>query len=219
MAGASFSRSTACTKIVCFSLIKRPAPAGLFFGSFEKIMRAVLIAVLAVAPVACKPSYNPDDHLSAREKYDFTWKIIRYVGRAPENLTMEERFYKAYDSHYEEQMGLHRLDAYFERGGYRYFLISRRAPSLHDKRVATGGKAKIDADGNLVDYEEVFRTWKMLEPNLIKKGMMLFDKMVKGESLERYLTKNSWPEEYIEFPDDIVYFDKAGRKWTTRSRP
>ena len=115
-------------------------------------------------------------------------------------------------------MGLNRLDAYFEKGGYRYFLISRRAPSIHDKRVATGGKLKLDASGNVVEYEEVFRTWKMLEPDLIKKGILLFDKMVKGQSLERYLTKHSWPEEYIEFPDETVYFDKASRKWTTRTQ-
>lgn len=180
-------------------------------------MRTVLLLLLVVGFGGCKRSYTPADHLSAREQYDFTWRVIRYVGRAPENVTMDERFYKAYDSHYEEQMSLHRLDAYFERGGYRYFLISRRAPSLHDKRVATGGKAKFDAEGNLVEYEEVFRTWKMLEPDLIKKGLLLFDKMVKGESLERFLTKNSWPEEYIEFPDELIYFDKAARRWATRS--
>lgn len=164
----------------------------------------------------CTKSYTPADHLSEKEQYDLQWKIIRYLGRAPEGLTFDERFYKAYDSHYEEQMGLHRLDAYFEQDGYRYFLISRRAPSIYDKRVATGGRLKLDAEGKVAEYEEVFRTWKMPEQDLAKKGVLLFDKMVRGESLDQYLTKNSWPEEYIEFPDDVNYFDKASRRWLQR---
>jgi hypothetical protein len=37
--------------------------------------------------------------------------------------------------------------------------------------------------------------------------------MVKGEPLEKYQTKFTTPEEYIEFPDDINYFDKAEKEW------
>lgn len=164
----------------------------------------------------CKKSYTPGDHLSEKEQYNLQWKIIRYLGRAPDGLTFKERFYKAYDAHYEEQMGLHRLDALYEKDGTFYFLISRRAPSIQEKRVTTGGRIKLDRDGNLIEYEEVFRTWKMPEADLAKKGIFLFDKMVKGEPLEPYLTKNSWPEEYIEFPDDVTYFDKASRQWLQR---
>jgi hypothetical protein len=176
------------------------------------------LVVLVVAFTGCKKSYTPGDHLSEKAQYELQWKIIRYLGRAPEGLTFEERFYKAYDSHYEEQMGLHRLDALFKQGDTYFFLISRRAPSIQDKRVSTGGRLKLDGDGKLMEYEEVFRTWKMPEVELAKKGMLLFDKMVKGESLEAYLTKNSWPEEYIEFPDDINYFDKASRRWLQRQK-
>lgn len=174
------------------------------------------LLILALLLGSCAPSYNPDDHLSKKEQYDLQWKIIRYLGRAPEGLMFEERFYKAYDSHYEKQMGLHRLDALYEKAGTYYFLISRRAPSIQDKRVATGGKMKLNERGELAEYEEVFRTWKMPEQDLAKKGVLLFDKMVKGESLDQYLTKNSWPEEYIEFPDDVTYFDTASRQWLQR---
>lgn len=179
-------------------------------------MRPIFFVLVLFLAVSCQRSYNPADHLSEKEKYDFMWKFIRYIGRAPEGLTFDERFYKAYDSYYQEQMGLHRLDAYYEQDGYRYFLISRRAPSIQDKRVTTGGRVKFDREGKIAEYEEVFRTWKMLEPDLAKKGVMLFDKMVKGEPLEKYYTKNSWPEEYIEFPDDVTYFDKANRRWLQR---
>lgn len=191
-----------------------------FFDSFGNLfMKYFRIGVALLLFLAgCTKSYTPADHLSEREQYDLQWKIIRYLGRAPEGLTFDERFYKAYDSHYEKEMGLHRMDALYEKGDKYYFLISRRAPSIHDKRVATGGRLKLDAEGKVAEYEEVFRTWKMSEQDLAKKGMLLFDKMVKGEPLDQYLTKNSWPEEYIEFPDDVNYFDKASRRWLQRQQ-
>ena len=164
--------------------------------------------------IGCSKGYAPDEHLSPQQQTDNVWKIIRYLARAPENVTFEERFYKGYDKYYQEQMALHRLDAYFiGADGTHYFLISRRAPSLIDKRVATGGRMKLDEEGDLLEYEEVFRTWKMEDKDLVKKGIVLFDLMVKGKSLDPYLTKNSWPEEYIEFPDDQTYFDVEARAW------
>lgn len=169
---------------------------------------------LAAIMASCTKGYAPEEHLSAGDQYNQVYKIIRYLARAPENLTFEERFYKAYDKYYQDQTTLHRLDAYFiDESGVHYFLVSRRAPSLVDKRVATGGKMKLDTDGNLVEYEEVFRTWKMTDQDLVKKSVMLFDLMVRGKSLDPYLTKNSWPEEYIEFPDDQTYFDVQSRMW------
>lgn len=145
-------------------------------------------------------------------------KIIRYVGRAPEGLTFDEKFYSGYDSFYMEQASLHKFDAYYVDGNTHFFLVSRQAPSLVNKRVATGGKFVLEPD-KIAEYEEVFRTWKMLPDTLQKRGMFLFDKMVKGEPLEEYQTKNSNGVEYIEFPDNLNYYDKAARQWKVKSMP
>jgi len=82
--------------------------------------------------------------------------------------------------------------------------------------VATGVKLVVDGDNNITEYEEVFRTWKMVPDTLAKREMILFDKFVKGESLEPYETKNSHGVEYIEFPDESMYFDKGSRQWRWR---
>jgi hypothetical protein len=182
-----------------------------------KISAALSVMFIALLLISCgSKDYSPSSHLTPKEEYDNVWKIIRYIGRAPENLTMPERFYNGYDDHYKEQMSLHRLDAYYIEGDTHYFLISRQAPSLVEKRVATGGKMKLDEKGDVVEYEEVFRTWKMPDSLQVKKSIFLFDKMVKGESLEPYLTKNSTPEEYIEFPDDNTYYDRGERTWKNK---
>jgi hypothetical protein len=179
-------------------------------------MKSVSFFCLSLIVVACntKPNYDPSAYLNGKEKDEFVWKIIRYASKAPDGLLFEERFYPAYDSFYQYQASRHRLEAYFINDKKEhFFLLSRPAPSMVEKRVATGGKVLFDENGNLSEYEEIFRTWKMIPDTLKRRSLMLFDKMVRNEDLSSYLTKNSKGEEYIEFPDDLNYFDKEKKRW------
>ncbi len=173
--------------------------------------------VLCFMAGACtKNNYQVGEHLTPLQQDEMMWKIIRYLGRPPEGLTFEERFYAPYDSVYREQAKAHKFDAYFIKGRTHYFLVSRKAPSVVDKRVATAGKFAVSGDEKIIEYEEAFRTWKMVPDTLAKREMILFDRFVKGESLEPYETKNSNGVEYIEFPDERTYFDKGAKMWRTK---
>lgn len=180
--------------------------------TLSSIIPLILLALLGCGPV----SYNPADHLTTQQQEDFKWKIIRYIGRSPDGLTPDERFYPQYDSHYRDQQALHALDAWYEKNGTVYFMLSRRAPSLTEKRVATGGTVRFDANNNIEFYEEQFRTWKMVPDTLKKRSMFLFDLMVKGQSLEPYRTINSKGVDYIEFPDERTWYDVKDRAWKYR---
>jgi hypothetical protein len=182
----------------------------------KRIVVVVMILWLIAGACSTKNNYQVSTHLTPQQQDEMMWKIIRYVGRAPEGLMFEERFYKPYDSIYQEQVKLHKFDAYFIKGSTHYFLVSRRAPSLVDKRVATGGKFTLVDDNTITEYEEVFRTWKMVPDTLAKREMILFDNFVKGKSLEPYETRNSNGVEYIEFPDERTYFDKSTMQWKTK---
>lgn len=70
----------------------------------------------------------------------------------------------------------------------------------------------MDETGKLIEYEEVFRTWKMKEEDLKARGTLLFDSMVNGKDLSPYYRTNS-TEEYIEFPDGHSFYDKEERMW------
>ena len=144
------------------------------------------------------------------------WAMMRYLGKPPEGLTPPERFYPGYDSHYVAQMKLHVIDAWYKDGDMNYFLVSRSAPSVTKKRVATGGKVIFDEEGKIKEYEEMFRTWRLAPDTLKKRAIILFDKMVKGEPLRFYETKYSNGLEYIEFPDEVNYFDKEERAWKVK---
>lgn len=178
----------------------------------KKFIFVLALAVLA----ACSTSgdkYNPDKNLSPQELDANLWSMIRYIGKSPEGLTPPERFYAAYDSHYMEQKKLLRIDAWYKKNDTHYFLVSRIAPSVVEKRVATGGKVVFDDKGGIAEYEEVFRTWKLVPDTLKKRSLLLFDKMVQGENLRPFESRYSNGVEYIEFPDERTYFDKEERGW------
>lgn len=175
----------------------------------------VVFAALALLGCSGKKDFTPAAYLTPQQQDQNMWKIIRYLAKPPEGLLPMEIFYPQYDSFYRAAQSLHRLDAYYIDGDVHYFLVSRRAPSIKDKRVATGGRMKFDEQGNLTEYEEVFRTWKMEDEVLKKKSLFLFDILVRGGDLTRYYTANN-SEEYIEFPDERTYFDVQSRTWRTR---
>ena len=171
--------------------------------------------LLPVLFAGCSPrdSYNPDQHLDAKEKVALVDRIVRYTAKLPDKANDTTKFDPGFDGYYQEQASKHILKLYYQSSDEQFFLLTRRAPSIYEKYVAIGGRLLVDEKDSLVSYEEVFRTWKMLPDTLDKRAAVLFDRMVKGESLDPYLTKNSNGVEYIEFPDEHVFYDKASRKW------
>ena len=176
----------------------------------------VFFVAILLIPFSCKErDFDPFRTLDADEQKAFLWSVIRYVGRTPEGVSPETRFQPRYDTFYREQVGFHRLDAYWEDGEKHFFLISRRAPSLYERRVATGGYVQYGEGGSIRDYEEVFRTWKMEPDTLQRRGLVLFGKMVGGEDLSGYETRNIGNTDWIEFPDERTRYDKQARSWKT----
>ena len=172
-----------------------------------------ILLLVSVFIFSCQSKgYDPKEYLSAKQQDAIMTTIIRYAGRAPEGATISEIFSPSFDKHYSEQQSLHQMDAFYIKGDTCYFLISRRAPSLKEKRVANGGKFVLGDKGELLYYKEVFRTFKMEPDDLSAKSLFLFKRMVKKEDLEIFERIKS-QEEYIEFPDQSNYYDDQERTW------
>jgi hypothetical protein len=158
-------------------------------------------------------SYNPDEQLDQKEKSEFITNIIRYAGKLPDKANDTTKFNTEFDAHYQDQESRHVLKLYYKSSSdEQFFLLTRKAPSLYEKYVAVGGRLRVRND-SIVEYEEVFRTWRMAPDTLHNRGAFLFDLMVKGKPLDPYFTRNSNGVEYIEFPDEHVYYDKESRRW------
>lgn len=145
-----------------------------------------------------------------------SYSLIRYLGKLPGKANHGTKFEAEYDSYYKNLAKSHEL-VYYQlnpKDNHHYFLFTRIAPSIHLKKVAIGGKLKVE-DGELTYYEEAFRTWKMLVPELEQKMDVIFKDYWNGDDLSKYYTKNSDGVEYIEFPDDDNYFDVEKRIWVS----
>jgi len=178
---------------------------------------AFLILILGCFLTGCnsKDPYKPDRFLSAEEKDSVLKLIIRYVAKPPKGVTGSLRFDQAHDAFYQTRIIETRLEQFYVAQQKFYFLVSQPAPSLIEKRHATGGWLTVD-EGGLKDYAEIFRTWKMVPDTLRQRSYMLFDKMVKNENLAPYYTQNSKGVEFIEFPDQHVFFNVESRSWELR---
>ncbi|MBT1698657.1 hypothetical protein KK083_17320 [Fulvivirgaceae bacterium PWU4] len=177
----------------------------------------LLIVVIALLAACTKDNnYDPNAHLTPTQKDAIITTIVRYAAGSPDAVNNIEKFKPEYDSFYMVKQSKIRFERFFPEDDYFYFLISQPAPSLYEKRHATGGRFKLNDKGELTEYEEIFRTWKMVPDTLQRRSYMLFDKMVKQEDLQQYYTKNSGGVDYIEFPDDRTYYDKQTRSWKAR---
>ncbi|WP_235893503.1 hypothetical protein [Litoribacter populi] len=183
-------------------------------------MRASVFIILILMLVGCAKSsrYEAKYQLTPKEQDEIILTTIRYLGHLPKKGTHENKFEEKFDHYYSQLAKDFSLEAYHkDAGGYEYFLVSRIAPSLKKKKVATGVKMKRNEIGELEYYEEVFRTWKFEEEELKEKGLMLFSMLIREKDLSPYYPQNSGSEEFIEFPDSYVAYDVEDRLWKAAS--
>lgn len=161
--------------------------------------------------------YDAQLMLSESEEKEMLYSVMRYMGHLAPRATHETKSDSIYDEHYRELADSHSLQMLYQHPeeGYVYFLITREAPSLYSKQVATGGKLLIDEEGELAYYLEEFRTWKLAEEELTVKSGLLFQEMIDGNDLSIYYPENSGSEEYIEFPNAYTQFDTTTRRWVS----
>lgn len=183
-----------------------------------KIIYSLFIVVLFLS---CQKEPNkilPSDYLDKNQIEAFKYDIIRYSDKLAIRATHGTKFDAQFDSIYMLKAKSAQLYHYYVDKNSKdvYFAIARIAPSLKVKRVVTAGKLVKDKDGNITYYEEAFRTWKMEIPELKTKSKLLFEKYVDGENLSAFYTKNADGEFFIEFPDDINYYDTNLRRWETK---
>ena len=180
-----------------------------------KGFNSVLLGAAALLLASCggNGSTDPQQFLSENEQEAFKNEIARYVHKLPNRATNDNKFEKEFDEYYTTKSKFTTLDNYYKGAGDTvFFQVSKIAPSMKVKKVATAGKLLTDSSGKITYYEEVYRSWKMEEPELAKKSKELFDLLIAGKDLKPYYTENS-KEEYIEFPDKNNSYDASKRVW------
>ncbi|MFZ6010173.1 MAG: hypothetical protein ACOYXT_07460 [Bacteroidota bacterium] len=173
----------------------------------------LLAAGFIISLIGCaEKKYEVSAHFSEKAQDSVIYRIIRYAAKLPPQATHETKFNAEYDAYYQTVAADFDIRAYYTSDDSTlYFFLTKPARSITPMREGIGVKLKV-ADSKLIEYEEVFRTWKMPDAQLNERFPELFEAMVEGETLEPYYTKNAG-DKYIEFPDGRFYFDKNARKW------
>ncbi|MEO5977162.1 MAG: hypothetical protein ABIS36_16595 [Chryseolinea sp.] len=175
----------------------------------------LLFAGLTLTVITCKRDdrYAPDKYLSEEAQKRLIRESVYYSTKLPPNGSEETKFSSEFDWYYDAAAQETELLKYYKSDdGIDYFLVGREARSINPMREGIGGKVKYDAAGKMTEYEEIFRTWKLVDDTLTKRGSLLFDRMVRGNDLTMYYSKFQG-DRYIEFPDGRYYFDKVSRHW------
>jgi hypothetical protein len=178
----------------------------------------LLFALLLAGLVACNSNkevdLSPEQYWSLEQQDSVMFRILPYLAKLPRKATHETKFEPQFQEYYNGLLPEFKFRALSPaKDDAFYFLMDRPAPSLYGKRIAVAGKVKVDMESyEVMDYEEVFWTFKLKEPILTERAMLLFRMLLAGESLEAYLPMNS-EQEFIEFPDKHNAYNKAARKW------
>jgi hypothetical protein len=181
----------------------------------------ILVLLFSLSLFACAEILQQDKlyeevSLSEAEELELLYEMIRYIGKLPGKADHKTKFDGGFDVYYRDLAKAHRLEKYVLKEKEAYYLVSRIAPSIYQKRVAIGGKLRRNEQGEIVYFEEIFRTWKMLEDELERKSALMVIEMVEGRSLEKYHPEQSPEDEYIEFPNKETYYDTLERRWKTK---
>jgi len=176
-------------------------------------MNKLIITLAVFALFSCSDPKDPATYFSKEDQDYIILQSVRYSAKLPPASTHETKFKAEFDEYYSiaaKEVDFRRClkkkeDQYF-------FLMTRQARSIWPAREAIGGKMKVNKEGKLLDYEEVFRTWKMTEDTLNTRAFELFDRMTKGEDLTPFRTKYKG-DRYIEFPDDRNVWSIEKKRW------
>ncbi len=186
----------------------------------NKNITKLLFMTFIFLTISCQKEINsnPNHKLSKVEQENFKSKIVRFYESLPKDAhnknTLDTTYIKYYNQKAKESDLLH---YYKNENNEIYFAVAKIAPSLKLKKVATIGKMKIDDKDSIIYYEEIARTWKMEIPELKQKTKILFDLIAQEKSVEKYYTKNSNPEFWIEFPDEFTSYDVVNRTWINKN--
>lgn len=178
--------------------------------------KCIFSGVIIILLAACGDPKEPSTYFSKEDQDYIVLQCVRYSAKRAPNATHETKFKAEFDEYY--SLAAKETDfrrCFKESDDNYFFLMTRKARSIWPAREAIGGKMKVNKDGKLLDYQEVFRTWKMTEDTLNTRAFELFDRMTKGEDLTPFRTKYKG-DRYIEFPDDRNLWNKEKRKWSDR---
>ncbi|MFN3402899.1 MAG: hypothetical protein ACK40G_02315 [Cytophagaceae bacterium] len=184
----------------------------------NRLLNILFSVLLISSSISCnsEKQYSAES-ISSNIKDTVLAQIIPYLAKLPKGANYTNRFEDRFQPYFKGEIKEYQFISYHvsPKNNYHYFMVKRPAPSMHKKYVAIAGRFIMKENLQVEKYEEIFWTFKMKEEELTRKSSQLFELMVQAKDLSRYYPRNS-DEDWIEFPDDKVWYDKSKKRWVTK---
>ncbi len=178
----------------------------------KKIFIFCSIGILLIS-CSKKDKYAINTYYNSEQQNDRLAEVITYIYSAPTFTKMEDRFEDKHKSYYRSLTSKFEVVKYFISTDSIHYYYVIRPSSIASERRAVGGHFKIGKNLKLVNFKEEFVTRVMTEEDLKHKSSFLFDEMVKG-NLKKFIAM----KHYIQWPNEVSYYDSISYEWKIKAR-
>jgi hypothetical protein len=185
-----------------------------FISSFTSAL--LLAGIIGISSCSkSKEAYSV--HLLIPEKAKQDSLLVRIVTiieeHMPDSVEKGDRFKPEQQTFFKSEMNKYKFEYLYkdDKGDYCYY-ISKPAYGVPELSVGLAGKFKLDDQGNLSDFEESYRMFRMTPEELDKKKFEVYESFVEGKDLASF-HRDPDTDPYIEFPNDHVGYDKKKMEW------
>ena len=160
--------------------------------------------------LSCTDKFNVNAYYETQARDSLLADIITYVYVKPQYAEWNSRFDARFRKYYVAQLGNFTFEKYYrdDRGIHYYFII-RPARSAQGKIRGVCGKFKLNNNGDINSFVEVFNTPVAPLADLQTRGGELFLKMIKDGNIDDYVKH----PDYVEWPNDMTYYDTERYEW------
>lgn len=163
--------------------------------------------------IACNNPYKVESYLDEESQKERLLDIITYVYIVPQGVDAQNKHLPIYRDAYAKFLPQFSFANYYvsKEDSLHYYYVIRpaRSPKAGTQR-GVGGRYKLNSEGKIYEFEEIFNTTIMSSDSLIKIGEKIFKEVILNKgSLGKY--EGYTP--YIEWPTVNTFYDKTKNEW------
>lgn len=171
------------------------------------------LIVLSFLFFSCSEKQDSQAYFSDQQRDSLLTDIITYIYIRPAGADWDTRFNPEFRKFYVTSLPKFKLEKlYRDKSDLFYFFIIRPARSAEGTMRGVGGKFRINDQGRITSFIEMYNTPVGSITELQKKGVELFSHMVKHGNVDDYLLN----DEYLEWPNAWTYYDTIRHEWLVK---
>ena len=177
-------------------------------------MKHVLyILLIGIVFQSCRSTdeFSVDHYYTDSERDTLLTGIVQYVDYVARGATVENRLEVRFRPAYIARLPKYTIDRYhIAPDSTHYFFVIRPGGQNPLYKRGVGGKLRLDANGGITEFEELYNTPRMKDLDELKKrGRYIFGEMVKRGNVDDLVQMKM----YIEWPDSMLVYDEKLHWW------